>query len=61
MTDGQPEDEDVLAEQAAARAALGRHGEAGDAAMVVQDMVKRFGNFTAVKGLSFTIKQGEDL
>ncbi len=53
-------DEDVDLEQRLAREAFDRGGDREEQALVVKDMSKRFGDFRAVKGLSFTVKQGEE-
>ncbi len=52
-------DEDVVAEQMEATRAMGSNDlDKEGTAMVVNDMSKRFGDFKAVRGLSFTVKQG---
>ncbi len=51
-------DEDVVREQSAAAHAANNMDRGSDTAMVVNDMTKHFGDFRAVRGLSFTVKQG---
>ena len=51
-------DEDVEDERRAAEEAFGKSASESDSALVVRDMTKRFGSFEAVRGLSFTVKQG---
>ncbi len=56
-------DDDVEEEERVANEALGRSPSDGgrDAvALVVKDMAKTFGTFKAVRGLSFTVRQGRD-
>ena len=50
-------DDDVEAEKEVALA-HGADQQQQDHALVVQNMAKKFGDFEAVRGLSFTVKQG---
>ncbi len=53
-------DEDVEVEQRLAKDAFSRRQDSNSAAaLIVNDMSKSFGRFKAVKGLSFTVSQGE--
>ncbi len=54
-------DEDVEVEQRMATEMFDRASDNQEQALIVRDMSKRYGNFRAVKGLSFTVKQGQDL
>lgn len=55
-------DEDVIAEQESALLSYGDGATINGCAMVVNNLSKRFGrHFMAVKGLSFSVKQGNTI
>jgi len=56
-----PLDEDVDEEQKLAKDVFDGVSPSEGSALIVKDMSKNFGRFQAVKGLSFTVKQGKKL